>query len=128
MTGQLLDNIAEQGNIAQAVVNHEDYETFGIAEAFEPSDPMVMASRVELCPMVSVAWAWGLVYLALTLTRTSCRLGCWTSLLRSSSRLGTTSFGRVTFSASSLSTDCARTRKPLASGHAPLTTARQPHR
>ena len=43
MTGQLLDNIAEQDNIAQAVVNHEDYETFGIAEAFEPSDPMVFA-------------------------------------------------------------------------------------
>lgn len=51
MTGQLLDNIAEQGNIAQAVVNHEDYETFSIAEAFEPSDPMVMASRVELYPL-----------------------------------------------------------------------------
>lgn len=50
MTGQLLDNIAEQDNIAQAVVNHEDYETFGIAEAFEPSDPMVMASRRGALP------------------------------------------------------------------------------
>ena len=84
MTGQLLDNIAEQDNIAQAVVNHEDYETFGIAEAFEPSDPMVMASRRGALPpmgtgcpggtclletMVSVAWARGLVYLALTPTR-----------------------------------------------------------
>lgn len=53
MTGQLLDNIAEQDNIAQAVVNHEDYETFGIAEAFEPSDPMVMASRRGALPPMS---------------------------------------------------------------------------